>query len=142
MVRIVSTCILLKLFMKFSSHTTRWIARLILGLALFAQGVLTANACDGLHASATQAFAAKAADMAGMPCHDEDSPNANACLAHCTQGDQVNVDQLSPAFIPARVVALVAVVPASSVVLTSYFTSRILLNTGPPVSIRFCSFQI
>jgi hypothetical protein len=128
--------------MKLSSHTTRRIARLMLGLALFAQGVMTANACDVLNGNATQAFAAKAPDMPGMHCHDEASPNANACLAHCTQGDQVNVDQVIPVFLAPSVVTLLVDVPASVSVVPSYFTSRIALNTGPPVSIRFCSFQI
>jgi hypothetical protein len=128
--------------MKLTSHTNHWIARLMLGLVLFAQGVVAANACDVLRGSVSQAFAAKAADSSGMHCHEESLPNTNACLAHCTQGDQVNVDQVIPVFVAPSVVTLVVDVPARVSVVPSYSTSRIALNTGPPVSIRFCSFQI
>jgi hypothetical protein len=128
--------------MKLSSHTTRWIARLMLGLALFAQGVVAANACDVLRGNATQAFAVKEAEATEMPCHEEASSNANACLAHCTQGDQVSVDQSSHVFVAPNVVTLVVDAPAQVAVTPSYFTSRAALNTGPPVSIRFCTYQI
>lgn len=118
----------------------------MLGLVLFAQGVVAANACDLLRGSVTQAFATKATDSSEMPsgmhCHDDGTPNSNACLAHCTQGDQVNVDQVIPAFVAPSVVTLVLDVPVHASVVPSYFTSHIPLNTGPPVSIRFCSFQI
>jgi hypothetical protein len=128
--------------MKFSSHTTRWIARLMLGLVLFAQGVLAANACDLVRGDISQAFASQEAEAMEMPCHDEAATNANACFVHCTQGDQVNVDQVSPAFVASNVVTLLVDIPAPSTVTPTYFTSRVALNTGPPVSIRFCSFQI
>ena len=128
--------------MKLSSHTTRWIARLMLGLALFAQGVVAANACDVLRGNATQAFAVAAIEAEEMPCHDAVSSNANACLAHCTQGDQVSVDQVVPVFFAPGVVTLVIDVPATVAITPSYFTSRVALNTGPPVSIRFCTYQI
>ena len=132
--------------MKLSLHTTRWLARLMLGVGLFAQGVVMAHACDNLRGSAIQAFASgeKAPDMGSMHCHDQSHPkaNANACLAHCTQGDQVNVDQVIPVFVAPSVVTLVLDVPVRFSVVPSYFTSRIALDTGPPVSIRFCSFQI
>jgi hypothetical protein len=128
--------------MKLTSHTNHWIARLMLGLVLFAQGVVAANACDVLGGGAAQAFSAKEADASGMHCHDEDTPNTNACLAHCTQGNQVNVDQVIPAFVTPSVVTLVVDVPVHVSIVPSYFTSHIALDTGPPVSIRFCSFQI
>lgn len=128
--------------MKLSSHTNRWIARLVLGLMLFAQGVVAANACDVLGGNVTQAFAAQSEDMAGMHCHDEASSNANACLAHCTQGDQVGIDQLVPSFVAPSIVTLVVDVPATVEITPSYSAARVALDTGPPVSIRFCSFQI
>lgn len=114
----------------------------MLGLALFAQGVVAANACDVLRGNATQAFAVEAIEAEEMPCHDAVSSNANACLAHCTQGDQVSVDQSSPVFVAPNVVTLVVDAPAQVAVSPSYVTAHAALNTGPPVSIRFCSFQI
>ncbi len=114
----------------------------MLGLVLFAQGVVAANACDVLRGNATQAFAVKAVESTEMHCHDEVSSNANACLVHCTQGDQVGVDHISPVFVASSIVTLVVDVPASVTVPPSYFTSRVALDTGPPVSIRFCTYQI
>ncbi len=128
--------------MKFSSHTTRQIARLMLGLVLFAQGVVAASACDVVRGNVTQAFAVTEADTPAMHCHEEEVPNANACFVHCTQGDQVNVDQVVPVFVAPGVATLVVDVPAPALAAPTYFTSRVALNTGPPVSIRFCSFQI
>ncbi len=128
--------------MKFSSHTTRWIARLMLGLVLFAQGVVAANACDVVRGNISQAFASQETEAMEMHCHDETATNTNACFVHCTQGDQVGVDQISPVFVASTNVTLLVDIPAQTVTAPSYFTSRAALNTGPPASIRFCSFQI
>ncbi len=115
----------------------------MLGLVLFAQGVVAANACDVLRGNVTQAFAVKTAEVAEMHCHDEATPNAYACLAHCTQGDQVSVDQTIPVFVAPGVATLVVEVPALATLTPAYLaTSRVALNTGPPVSVRFCTFQI
>jgi hypothetical protein len=128
--------------MKFSSHTTRLIARLMLGLVLFAQGVVAANACDVVSGNISHAFATEETSAPEMHCHDEAATNANACFVHCTQGDQVNVDQISPVFVASSIVTLLVDVHAPVAVTPSYFTSRIALNSGPPVSIRFCTYQI
>lgn len=128
--------------MRLATHTIRRITRMMLVLVLFAQGIVAANACDMLHSNISQAFAATEAMESMEHCHDEDSSNANACLVHCTQGDQVSVDQVAHVFVAPNVVTLVTDAPAPDIVAPSYFTSRIALNTGPPVSIRFCSFQI
>lgn len=114
----------------------------MLGLALFAQGVVAANACDVLRGSAAQAFAVETVEAEEMPCHEAVFSNANACLAHCTQGDQVSVDQVVPVFVAPGGVTLVIDVPATVAITPSYFTSRVALDTGPPVSIRFCTYQI
>lgn len=114
----------------------------MLGLVLFAQGVVAANACDVLRGNVTKAFAVEAAEATEMPCHEEASSNANACLAHCTQGDQVSVDQSSHTFVAPSIAILVVDAPAQVTVAPSYFTSRVALDTGPPVSIRFCTYQI
>jgi hypothetical protein len=114
----------------------------MLGLALFAQGVVAANACDVLHGNVSQAFAAKSEEMAGMHCHDDAASNANACLAHCTQGDQIGIDQVAPVFVAPSIVTLVVDVPVAVAITHSYSAARVALDTGPPASIRFCSFQI
>lgn len=114
----------------------------MLGLVLFAQGVVAANACDVVRGNVTQAFAAAEADQPPMHCHEEQVPNANACFVHCTQGDQMNVDQVVPVFVAPGVVTLVVDVPVPSGDIPVYRASQVALNTGPPVSIRFCSFQI
>lgn len=128
--------------MKLPQHTTRWIARFMLGLLLFAQGVVAANACNAADGNVTQAFAVSQADETAMHCHEDEVPNANACFVHCTQGDQVNVDQHVPVFVAPSVVTLVVDVPASVSAISTSSIARVALNTGPPVSIRFCSFQI
>ena len=70
--------------MKLSQRNTKWLARLMLGLVLFAQGVVAANACVAPVASPAQAYVVGQDDEA-MPCHEEENSNANACLSHCTQ---------------------------------------------------------
>ena len=113
------------------------------GLVLLAQGIVAANACDVLRGNATQAFAVNTAEATEMHCHDEVAQNANACLAHCTQGDQVSVDQIVPVFIAPNAVVLVVDIPVfRTVALSSIAVSRAGFNTGPPVSVRFCTFQI
>ena len=129
--------------MKLSSQTYRWIARLMLGLVLFAQGVLAANACDILGGNVSQAFAVAAADEHAAPCHEEPASNANACLDHCTQGDRVNVAQVTPVFVAPSVVVLVLDVPAVTSLAPAYLAAaRVNIESDPPASIRFCSFQI
>ena len=114
----------------------------MLGLVLFAQGVVAANACDVVRGNIVQAFASPETAATEMHCHDETTTNTNACFVHCTQGDQVGVDQISPAFVASNTATLIVAIPAPTITAPSYFTSRVALNTGPPVSIRFCSFQI
>ena len=126
--------------MKFSSITNRWIVYLILVSGLFAQFAVAAHACELMH---SQAFAAKAAEMAEMHCHhSSDSTNANACLEHCSIGNQISIDQVVPDFVTPNTISLVVDVPVKANVLPTYVNSSQVLDTGPPVSIRFCSFQI
>lgn len=126
--------------MKKSAYLTCWIARLLVGVLLFAQGVVAANACDVLGGNIVQVFAA--GDEV-EPCHDEESSsNPNACLDHCTQGDRVSVDQITPDFIPPSTLALRVALATQTFVLPLTPDATLRLNTGPPISIRFCSFQI
>ena len=78
--------------MKFKQGKIKLLARIALAVALFAQGVLAAQACVVPEASASQAFSL-AANAEAMPCHEVEKMNANACLIHCSQADQVNLDQ-------------------------------------------------
>lgn len=114
----------------------------MLGLVLFAQGVVAANACDVVRGNISQAFASQEAEAMEMHCHDEAAANTNACFVHCTQGDQVSVDQISPVFVVSSSATLLVPVPAAQAATPTYLTSRVALNTGPPVSIRFCTYQI
>ena len=130
--------------------TVKWLTRLMLGVMLFAQGVVAANACV-LGAGATHAYtmSAQVPDGRGMDemsgsCHeDEAAPaNANICLAQNTQADQVSADQAVPVLaLPALVVLTVpaaaeAVLPPTRATLAQLAPP----DTGPPLPIRFCSF--
>lgn len=114
----------------------------MLGVALFAQGVMAANACDAVHGNISQAFSSQAV-AEEMPCHDDVSSNGNACLDHCTLGDRVNVDQVTHDFAVPSVAVLVVDAPVQQSIASSHLVAtRAGIDTGPPVSIRFCSFQI
>ncbi len=125
--------------MKFSAPLTCWIARLLIGVLLFAQGVVAANGCDLLGGNIVQVFAA--AEEA-EPCHDEESSNPNACLDHCTQGDRVGVAQINLHFVAASAPILVTARVNQTLVLPFSPDTTRRLNTGPPLNIRFCTFQI
>lgn len=106
--------------------------------ALFTQGILVAHACVASADKAVQVMSSAGA----MPCHDAEVTNANACLMHCTQYDQVNLDQKTVAAVAVSDNMLrVAMLPVQQNILK--FTQKPLpLNSGPPLAIRFCSFLI
>ena len=127
--------------MKLTQHKIKWLARLMLGLVLFAQGIVAANACVAPNAGPAQAYTiAQDADEA-MPCHDEEIPNANACLAHCDQADQISVDQHN-ATVAAPVSVATWLVPFAQMQLErpAIAPEYVALDTGPPIPVRFCSF--
>jgi len=127
--------------MKLAQRKIKWLARLMLGLVLFAQGIVAANACVAPSASPAQAYSMVQQDDEAMPCHEEEIPNANICLSHCTQSDQISVDQHSvPLAAPVSVIAWVIRQPQAQRVRTSFSPEYLALDTGPPLSIRFCSF--
>ena len=113
----------------------------MLALVLFAQGILAAHACVAPMAGVAQTLADKPAE-ATMHCHETKKVNANECLMHCTQADQVNLDQQDITALPAHEVVLHAVLQPlqQRLVLASYTPP--LSNSGPPLSISFCSFQL
>lgn len=135
--------------MLMTSAQLRRIARPLLGLLLFAQGVVAAQSCVAREASPIQAFASAPA-MAGMamddeqmPCHEQADDNKNACFVHCTQADQVNTAQAAMPFIAASTPVLVLDTPAAPAIIRPAPQLELAaINSGPPISIRFCSFLI
>jgi hypothetical protein len=127
--------------MKLSRHTNRNLARLLLALALFAQGIMTAHACTSL--VATPAMVA-IPEQEFMPCHEgaaqkQPAPDADSCLTHCSQADQVSVDQHdAPVAAPTNVI-VVSIQPQAQHIASPITPQYVALNTGPPIPIRFCS---
>lgn len=116
-------------------------ARLMLVLVLFAQGTLAAHACVNDSEVMLQVqHAAVAADM--MPCHELDVSNKNACQMHCTQSGQLNLDQQNPLAVAVSEVILHIESPAIQYHHQTISSSTVSLNTGPPLSIRFCTFLL
>jgi hypothetical protein len=110
-------------------------------VALLAQGVLAAHACVAPDASAAHAVAMESVNEP-MPCHESAKLNANECLMHCTASDQLGLDHHTMLAAPVdELVLKVAVPQARHKLLTSMYLPPVP-NTGPPVSIRFCSFLI
>lgn len=125
--------------MKLAQRKVKWLARLMLVLVLFAQGIVAANAC--VASSPAQAYTMEQHDDAAMPCHEEETPNANACLSHCTQSDQVSVDQQhTPIHAPVSVIAWASIQPQAQHIPPVIYSAPLALDTGPPIPIRFCSF--
>lgn len=133
--------------MKLAQRKIKWLARLMLGLVLFAQGVVAANACIAPNAGPTQAYVIGQNDNGtqrtdeAAPCHEEEIPNANACLTHCTQSDQISADQQPVwAAAPITVASLQVPVAQDRHNRLTEVPERLVLNTGPPLTILFCSF--
>lgn len=126
----------------YSRRTRVTLAWLIAGLLLFAQAIGIVQACAASEATPAMAFSE---DMAGHGCDESaaaSTPNPNACLQHCTTGDQTT----------AQVPAVIADMPAIAVLNVpmaadrGYSYSSVarcdLHSPDPPPSIRFCSFQL
>ena len=126
--------------MKMVQRKTMWLSRLMLVAVLFAQGILAAHACVAPTASAAQALSMESGNE--MSCHESKKLTANECLMHCTQGDQVNLDQQPIASVAVNEVVLQVASPAVQRIILISEYSPLALNTGPPLSIRFCSFLI
>jgi len=116
---------------------------MMLAAVLFAQGTLAAHACVAPDASAVRALVTDNV-VEVMPCHEADKAkeNSNACLMHCTQSDQVNLDQQAVAAVHIGDVVLHVALPAVQHKMQAAQYSLMPLNTGPPLSIRYCSFLI
>ncbi len=128
--------------MKLAQRKIKWLSRLMLGLVLFAQGIVAANACVAPSASPVQAYSIEQ-NAGAMPCHEKETTNANACLGHCTQPDRISVDQHNvPIAAPVSVASWVTIRLQAQSMRPANSPEYLALNTGPPISIRFCSFLI
>lgn len=124
--------------MKIAQRKIKWLSRLMLVAALFTQGILAAHACVMSADRAAQVMSGAGA----MPCYETEVTNANACLMHCTQSDQVNLDQQTVAAVAVNENMLrVAMLPVQRDIL-KLTPMPLPLNSGPPLAIRFCSFLI
>ncbi len=128
--------------MKLAQRKSKWLSRLMLGLVLFAQGIVVATACVAPGASPVHAYAIEQ-NAGAMPCHDEKLSNANACLGHCTQPDRISVDQHNvPLAAPVSVISWATIQPQAQSMRLAISPEYLALNTGPLIPIRFCSFLI
>lgn len=126
--------------MRMARDKIRWLARLMLALVLFAQGIVAASACVNPEAGPAQAYAV-AQDEGAAPCHEEEVSNANACLSHCTQSDQISADQHgAPVAPPTGVIGWASARPPATDIRQLAAAEQIAPDTGPPLSIRYCSF--
>jgi hypothetical protein len=126
--------------MKPSKNTIKWLSRLMLVLTIFAQGIVAANACISPGASPEQAYVIAHPDDA-MPCHEAKNHNANACLVHCTNADQINGDQYQiPVSAPVNVIAWAGSQPHTVPDQPAISAQPPVLDTDPPIPIRFCTF--
>ena len=110
---------------------------------LLSQGIAIAQACTDLEASPAMAFSSD--EMAGQNCHGSVPPNTsnpNACLQHCTAGDQTTAQV--PAVVADMPVLAVLTVPMPAERAPAFARAEAceLLSPDPPPSIRFCSFQL
>jgi len=127
--------------MRSSQRKIKDLSRLLLAVVLFAQGILAAHACVEPLAGAAQSLSSQQATGA-MHCHEATKVNANECLMHCTQSDQVNLDQHDMTALPVQEVVLhVVKQPLQQRLVTAAYTPAVL-NSGPPLSISFCSYQL
>lgn len=115
------------------------VAKLMLGLLLFAQAALALAGCDWLRAAPALAISASASQP---PCHEEPTANANLCLAHCLSADQSAVT-------PQVVVPVWIDSPPITVAVIDRWTGRaedlrfvLPRPSAPPPRILFQSFLI
>jgi hypothetical protein len=127
--------------MKIAQRKIKWLTRLMLVAALFTQGILAAHACVSSASSAVQAVSAQSGDAA-MPCHEAEQHNANACVMHCTQADQVTLEQQHIAAISFDDAVLQIALPQMQHRVATANPAALAPNSGPPLAILFCSFLI
>lgn len=124
--------------MKLPLKLSRNIARLLMALALFAQGVITpgayAAAAVPAHASSATGHAAAAR---GMPCH---AKPGGACLVHCSQADQASLDHAQLAALPVSIAVWhAATPPAPNVPYPAWVQGEPRPGASPNLPILYCS---
>jgi len=127
--------------MKFAQRKIRLLTRLMLVAVFFAQGTLAAHGCV-MPANSAEMVHNTASATEDMPCHQAEKKNVNACLMHCEQTNQVNHDQQLITILPIKEVVMSVVQPQIQNKLIASIYTPLTLDTGPPLSIRFCSFLI
>jgi hypothetical protein len=121
-----------------SRRTRASLAKLMLGVLLFAQGAIAMAACDWERAAPARAFSHASAP----PCHVEPELNANLCLAHCLSADQsADTPQVAvPAWVDvAPLVVAIADLRAGRTVVLEFVLPR---PAAPPPRILFQTFLI
>jgi hypothetical protein len=121
------------------------VAKLVLGVLLFAQVALAFAACD----LSTRAPAQAISVMGDMPCCAEDeapdgsAANVNLCLAHCTS-DAQRVDTTGLAFpaFPGVVVLVVSALPVPGYPALRGPSLEGYAFAAPPRTILFQNFRI
>ncbi len=108
----------------------------MMALVLFAQGVVS-----------TSVYAAPASQPSAqghhsMSCHDKQAPSSSACVTHCSQADQINLDHGAVLAAPVSTVSWQLNLPADRRISLRVLRQQVALDTGPPIPIRFCSFLI
>lgn len=128
--------------MQTAHRKNRYLTRLILVIMLFTQGILAAHACVEPNAGAVLSLSSQQTSDAIMPCHVAAKVSVNECLMHCTQADQVNHDPHVMTVVPASEMTILVVSPPLKYTLAPSVYTPLVLNTGPPLAIRFCSYLI
>jgi hypothetical protein len=123
----------------FARRTRIGAAKLLIGLFLFAQGMVAFAACDWGERSAARAVAAAPAGEA--PCHEADQGmTVNVCVAHCL-ADSQSLDK--PALkLPAVAPLAALVLPGKPAWLVRHWNAVPAPVSGPPPRILFKTLLI
>ena len=127
--------------MKTVQRKIKWLSRLMLAVMLFAYGIVATHACVMPDSMPASVHSVKSGAEA-MPCHEITQKNDNACLLSCNQPDQVNVDQHHISFAPASAAHVLSGRLQAQHTPQVFPPTTLALNTGPPLTIRFCSFLL
>jgi len=127
--------------MIFTQRKKKWLALLMLLVAFAVQGILAAHACISPESSAAASLTVKS-DVESISCHQAEKTAPNACLMHCTQSDQVNLGHHAMPAAPTDDIVLLVAMPSLQHKALPATCTPVVQNTGPPLSIRFCSFLI
>lgn len=112
------------------------------GAFLFAQAIGVIQACVGPEMAPEMAFSEGMAEHGCDEATPSKIPNPNACLQHCTAGDQTTAQvPAMPASMPSIAILTVPLPDERPHTLARVVASE-SHSPDPPQSIRFCSFQL